>query len=195
MLAHCHGGLLNASELGRSLGLSHHTVADYLDILESSFLIRRLQPFHADIGKRLVKSPKVYVRDTGLLHSLLGLRAPEELESHPKRGASWEGLVVEELIARVGSALKGAAFYFWRTQAGGEADLLVDLGVRKIPVEIKAGYSVDSGSLIGIKNCMRDLGLKEGCVVYRGKDILRLAPGLKAVPWDLMAKGTLPWEV
>ena len=98
MLAHVHGGLWNASQLAGAMGVSYHTVERYVDILDQAFLMRKLPPYHANIGKRLVKSPKVYLRDSGLLHYFLGLRSPEMLHTHPSRGASWEGFVIEQVV-------------------------------------------------------------------------------------------------
>ena len=99
MLAHLNGGLWNASQLAGSLGVSYHTVNRYVDILEQAFLVRKLAPYHANVGKRLVKSPKVYFRDTGLLHYFLGIRTAIQLETHPARGASWEAFIVDHLVS------------------------------------------------------------------------------------------------
>lgn len=192
MLAHVHGGLLNTSDLARSLDLAAPSVTHHLDILEGAFMIRRLQPFHANISKRLVKSPKLYIRDTGLLHHLAGLRQPQDLETWPGRGLSWEGFVVEELIRRAKLRWPAPNFYFWRTQAGAEADLLIENGRTRLPFEVKAGASLSAKSLLGVRQCMRDLGLGKGFVIYRGDRALRLAPGLSAIPWKQIEKGGLP---
>ncbi len=191
MLAHVHGGLLNLSDLARSLDLGPQSIAHHLDILEGSFMIRRLQPFHANISKRLVKSPKLYIRDTGLLHHLAGLRRPQDLETWPGRGHSWEGFVIEELIRRAKLRWPAPSFYFWRTQAGAEADLLIENGRARLVVEVKAGATLSSKSLLGIRQCMKDLRLNKGFVVYRGERTLRLAPGLTAVPWASLERGEL----
>ncbi len=192
MLAHWHGGILNSSELANSLGVSHHTVADYLDILEDTFMIRRLPPWHANVRKRLVKSPKVYLRDSGLLHRLLGLSAPSELESHPKRGASWEGFVIEEIIAQARLLRPGASYCFWGTHAGGEVDLVLEEGSRRWPIEIKASRS-PAASLRSLKTCMADLGASRGFVVYQGRESLRLGGGVEAVPFSALARRRAPW--
>jgi len=142
MLTHVHGNLLNVSDLARSLAVSSHTVAGDLDVLEGAYMIRRLQPFHANVQKRLTKSSKIYVRDTGLLHFLAGLRRPQELTTWNKRGASFESLVVEELAALAAHRLVRPEFFFWRTQAGAEVDLLIREGRRILPVEIKIGAAV-----------------------------------------------------
>jgi hypothetical protein len=139
MLAHLHGGLLNMSDLGNSLGISHNTVFHYLDILEQTFLIRRLPPYFRNIGKRLTKRHKVYLRDTGLLHHLLNITTEEELRHHPALGRSWEGFVVEELIRKEKLVRPHTQFFFWRTAAGAEADLVFDRGSLLAAVEIKCG--------------------------------------------------------
>lgn len=192
MLAHVHGGLLNVSDLSRSLDLAAPSISHHLDILEGAFMIRRLQPYHANISKRLVKSPKLYIRDSGLLHYLAGLRKPQDLETWPGRGQSWEGFVIEELIRRARLRWPSPNFYFWRTQAGAEADLLIENGRELLAIEIKAGSSLSSKSLLGIRQCMNDLGLRSGFVVYRGERSLRLAPGLSAVPWTQIEAGGFP---
>lgn len=192
MLAHVHGGILNAADLARAMDLSQPTIGHYLDILEGAFMIRRLAPYFANISKRLVKSPKLYIRDSGLLHFLAGLRRPEELEAWPRRGQSWEGYVVEELIRRCALRWPQAGFYFWRTQAGAEVDLLIEHGRRLLAVEVKASAGLDARTLQGMRECMRDLGIGRGLVVYRGAERLRLAPGLEALPWSELERGGLP---
>ncbi len=192
MLVHVHGGLLNLSDLARALDLSVPSVAHHLDILEGAFMIRRLQPFHANISKRLVKSPKLYIRDTGLLHHLAGLRQPRDLDTWPGRGQSWEGFVLEELIRRAKLRWPAPNFYFWRTQAGAEADLIIENGRTRLAIEIKSGVSLPAKSLLGIRQCMKDLGLRSGFVIYRGDRTLRVAPGLSAIPWAQLEKGGFP---
>lgn len=139
MLAHAQGGLFNASQLSRSLGISYHTVQRYVDILERTFLVRRLPPFFRNVGKRLTKSPKVYLRDTGLLHHLLNVSTLTELDHHPILGASWETFVLEDVLRRERLCNPHAQFFFWRTAAGGEVDLVIDRGSTRFAVEIKAG--------------------------------------------------------
>jgi len=184
MLTHIHGGLLNTSDLGRSLGVSHHTVADYLDLLEGAFMIRRLQPFHSNVKKRLVKAPKVYLRDTGLLHFLAGLRGPHELETWPRCGFSFEGMVIEELAAQATARIVRPEFYFWRTQTGAEVDLLIKYGHDLAAVEIKLGAAVDGRNLGGLRQCMSDLGLKRGWVVCTGRERVNAGGGVEIVPWS-----------
>jgi len=134
MLTHVHGNILNASELGRSLSINHKTVVHYLDILEGTFMMRRLYPWYENIRKRQVKSPKVYFRDSGLYHTLLGAHHMLDLQQHIKLGASWEGFVIEEVIRRFGG---DAQFYFWATQEGAELDLLVFYNGRRVGFEFK----------------------------------------------------------
>lgn len=134
MLAHLHGQLLNASALSRSLGVSAPTVGRWLDHLVDALVVRRLEPWHANLGKRLVKSPKIYLRDAGLLHALLGIRNADDLSGHPAAGASWEGFVVEQVCARLPADVPVS---FYRTAAGAELDLLVEVGGRRIGIETK----------------------------------------------------------
>jgi uncharacterized protein len=135
MVAHLHGNLLNMSQLANSLDVSQPTVGRYLDLLEGSFLIRRLPPYFENFGKRLVKSPKIFVRDTGLLHRLLGVADEDALRGHPQIGPSWEGYVMEQIIA---TAEAGSQFYFYRTSHGAEIDLfwITDAG-KRVGCEIK----------------------------------------------------------
>jgi uncharacterized protein len=190
MLTHVHGGLLNVAELSRGLGVSSHTVDSHLDLLEGAFLVRRLRPYVANLGKRLTKSPKVYIRDTGLLHFLAGLRRPTELATWPQRGASFEGEVIEELTQQVAARLVRPEFFFFRTQAGAEVDLLIKHGQRLVPVDVKSGASIDPRALAGLRQCMADLSLKRGFVVYRGTERRELGRGITLVPWDEVRDGS-----
>jgi hypothetical protein len=133
------------------------------------------------VQKRLTKSPKLYVRDSGLLHFLAGLRRPAELKTWPKRGASFEGLVIEEIAALATYRLVRPEFYFWRTQAGAEVDLLVVDGRRILPIEIK----------LGLRNCMKDLGLRRGLVIATAKERRRLSSTIEIVPWSEVAAGNI----
>ena len=169
MIAHSHGGLLNASDFGRSLGISYHTVNKSLDIIEGHFLIRRLPPYYANIGKRLVKSPKLYIRDSGLLHLLLGIHSHEDLFTSPARGRSWEGFMVEQLIAREESTRRGSQFYFYRTHTGTEIDLLIDRGQKRIGYEFKCSSSVSPDDSAGLRQGIAAGIIHEGVVVYPGQ--------------------------
>jgi hypothetical protein len=194
MLTHVHGNLLNVADLARSLGVSSHTVAGDLDVLEGAFTINRLPPYFANVQKRLTKSPKVYVRDSGLLHFLAGLREPSQLATWPRRGASFEGLVVEELCAWAREALVRPGLFFWRTQAGAEVDLLIEDGPRILPVEVKLGATVDPRSLASLRQCLQDLGLKRGVVIYTGDERRPAGSGIELLPWQGIASGAVtPW--
>lgn len=183
MLTHVHGNLLNMSDLARSTGVSVPTIQSNLDVLEQTFMIRRLQPYFANIQKRLTKSPKIYVRDTGLLHHLAGIRTAADMETWDRKGASFEGLVVEELVSRSTLADSGSRAFFWGTQAGGEVDLLLVRGRRITAVEIKSSSFVDPRDLRSLRTCMADLGLRSAFVVHRGAQTLDLGHGITAIPW------------
>jgi predicted AAA+ superfamily ATPase len=183
MLTHVHGRTLNVSDLARSLGVSSHTVNDHLDVLEAAFMIRRLAPFHANVQKRLARSPKLYIRDTGLLHFLAGLRRPSELRTWPQRGSSFEGMVIEEIAGMARERTVRPGLFHWRTSTGTEVDLLVQDGRRLVPIEIKLGSTVDPRALAGLRQCMKDLGLKRGWVVYGGNERRELGSGVVLVPW------------
>ncbi len=189
MLTHVHGNLLNVSDLARSLGVSSHTVAGDLDVLEGTFFVRRLQPYFANVQKRLTKSPKIYLRDSGLLHHLAGLRDPAELATWNRRGASFEGLVIEELIRRATLERPGTEAYFWRTSAGAEVDLLLVHGRRITPIEIKLGVEIRPPSLAAMRQCMSDLGLERGYVVSGASEPRKLGRGIEVLPWAELASG------
>jgi predicted AAA+ superfamily ATPase len=189
MLTHVHGNLLNVSDLARSLAVSSHTVTGDLDVLEGAYMIRRLSPYYANVQKRLTKSQKLYVRDTGLLHFLAGLRQPRELTTWPKRGASFEGMVIEELVALAARRLVRPETFFWRTQAGAEVDLLIVEGRRILPIEIKLGVAVNHYAVAGLRQCMKDLGLRRGWVVTTSRERRHLSPGIEIIPWHEIASG------
>jgi uncharacterized protein len=165
MLAHQQGQLLNSTQLGNSLGISHVTVQRYLDILEQTFLIRRLPPYFVNVGKRLTKTPKVYLRDTGLLHHLLNINTTRELDSHPIRGVSWETLVIEDLIRREKIVHPFTQYFFWRTQAGAEVDLVLERGTYRVAIEIKAGSGRGVYVARGLAAAARDIGAKQAWVL------------------------------
>ncbi len=135
MLAHCHAQVWNGSELARSLGVSHHTARRYLGILESAYIVRTLQPWRANLPRRQVKSPKVYFRDSGLLHYCLGISTYRQLERHPRSGASWEGFVLENLIQLLGQ--EDTQFFFWAAHTGAKVDLIVQRGTQLRGFEIR----------------------------------------------------------
>ena len=182
MLAHVSGGLWNASDLASGLGTSYHTVNRYVDILEQAFLVRKLPPFFANVGKRLVKSPKVYLRDTGLLHYFLGIRSPAELDTHPARGRSFEGFLIDQVVSAYKRVAPSSQAYFWRTAQGDEVDLLVDLGPRRVPFEIKLHSAPKRDDVPGLRKCLRDLDLPRGYVLYPGRERYSLGDGVVALP-------------
>jgi predicted AAA+ superfamily ATPase len=190
MLAHYHGQTWNGSELARSLGVSDKTVGRYLDILEGTFMAFRLLPYHANVGKREIKAPKVYVSDTGLLHSLLGITQHEDLLAHPKCGASWEGTIIRELIHRFD--LQSGESFFWGTHSGADLDLLVVRGSTRLGFEIKLTRSPRVTA--SMKTAMEVLGLERVFVMCYGDGTSwELAQGVTAVPaGNLSNAGWLP---
>jgi predicted AAA+ superfamily ATPase len=182
MLAHVNGGLWNASQLAASLGVSYHTVDRYVDILEQAFLIRKLQPYFANLGKRLVKRPKLYFRDTGLLHYFLGIRSREDLDVHPARGASWEAFVVDQIISAHDRVYRDSRAWFWRTAQGDEVDLLIEVRGRLVPFEIKLHSAPAAADAKGLRRCMADLRLDRGYLVHAGHERYSLGDGVTAVP-------------
>lgn len=183
MLAHYHGQTWNAADPARSLGVSEPTVRRYLDILSGVFMVRQLQPWHANLKKRQVKAPKLYLRDTGLLHQLLGIRTEKELLHHPKSGASWEGYVIEEIL----KAVEPDEAYFWGTHGGAEIDLVLVKKGRMLGVECKRR---DAPRLTpSMRNALEDLSLEGIAVVYPGTKRYRLADSVNAVPFQAVAEG------
>ena len=176
MLAHNQGQQLNAARIAAGLGVSGQSVARYLDLMVDLLLVRRLAPWAGNVGKRLVKSPKVYVRDSGLVHALLGIRSQDDLLGHPVAGGSWEGLMIENLIAAAGDR----AVSYYRTARGAEIDLVVESpSGRRLAVEIKrsSAPSVSRGFRIGCE----DLGIAEAVVVYPGVERFPLGDGVLAM--------------
>jgi hypothetical protein len=186
MQAHYHGQIWNAAEPARALGVSASTTRRYLDLLTDALMLRQLQPWHANLGKRQVKSPKIYVRDSGLLHQLLGLETEKALLSHPKLGASWEGYVIEQILAT--ETFDEA--WFWATHQGAEIDLLLRRGDRLLGVECKRA---DAPKLTpSLRIALEDLGLERIAVVYPGARRYRLGESVEAVPLKALATpGTL----
>ena len=176
MLAHYHGQVWNASEIARALGEAHTTVKRHLDALTGALVVRQLQPWHENLGKRQVKAPKVYVRDAGLLHALLGTDSAAALHAHPKVGASWEGFVLEELIGLAGER---NAFH-WRTQAGAELDLLLFVRGKRIGVEVK--YADAPSMTRSMQACIESLRLDRLYVVYPGQETYSPHAGVEVMP-------------
>jgi len=181
MLAHYHGGIWNAAELARSLGLSEPTVRRYLDLLSDLFIVRQLPPWHENLKKRQVKAPKVYIRDSGLLHQLLGIATEKDLLSHPKSGSSWEGYAIEEVLRVAGHS----EAYFWATHTGAELDLLLMLQGRRIGVEVKRQDAPHLTSSMRI--AMADLGLDQLTVLYPGNVVYDLTDRVRVAPLASLA--------
>jgi hypothetical protein len=166
MLAHNQGQLLNSSKLAASLSISAPSVSSYIDLLVDLLLVRKLEPFHANVKKRLVKSPRVYVRDSGLVHALLGVPDYNQLSGHPVYGMSWEGFVIENLLS---VAPRRTLPSFYRTSAGAEIDLVLELpGGKKWAIEIKSGMAPNLEK--GFFNAMEDVQPDRSFVIYPGKD-------------------------
>lgn len=171
MLAHYNGQIWNASQIALGLGISAPTVRNYLDILEETFISRRLQPFYSNLKKRLVKSPKVYIRDTGLLHALLRNKDFESLMSHPSVGSSWEGFTIEQIRGLIPDDWQ---MFYYRTGAGAEIDLVLLDGKNK-PIAIEIKYSAAPKVTKGFWSALEDLGNPKGFVVYPGNEMYPLA--------------------
>lgn len=183
MLAHYHGQIWNAAEHARALGVSEPTARRYLDILTQVFMIRQLQPWHANVKKRQVKAPKMYFRDSGLLHQLLGIRTEKDLLAHPKSGASWEGYVIEEVLKSVNPDES----YYWATHGGAEIDLVLVKDGRLLGVECKR---VDAPRMTPSMRIVReDIGLEKIAVVYPGSKRYPLDDAVSAVPLDAVVEG------
>ncbi len=177
MLAHNQGQLLNASRLAASLDVSSPTVSRYIDLLADLLLVRRLPPLVGNVGKRLVKSPKVFVRDSGLVHSLLSLPTLNDVVGHPVAGSSWEGFVIETLIA----AAPDASASFYRTAAGAEVDLVLDLGGRQGRWAIEIKRSASPSVSKGLHNAIADLKPSRTFIVHAGEDTFPLSDGVEAI--------------
>jgi hypothetical protein len=183
MLAHSHGKIWNASPFASSLGLTHPTVKKYLDILTGLYMVRQLQPWYANIKKRQVKSPKIYIRDTGLLHALIGINTEQELPRHPVCGASWEGFVIEEIIRCV----EPHDVYYWATHQGAEIDLVFFKGGRMYGVEIKRQ---DAPTMTkSIQTALECLDIDRIAVIYPGKRRYSVHKKVDVVPFDEIQGG------
>ena len=177
MLAHYHGQVWNASEFARAFGVSHHVTRRYLDALQSTFMIRVLKPWAANVSKRQVKSPKVYLRDSGLLHGLLEIGSMHDLERHPKVGASWEGFLLEAIIHRLEA--RAEECYFWATHTGAELDLLIVRGRHRHGFEIKR--TTEPGVTRSMRTARGALQLTHLDVVHAGSETFPLARGVRAL--------------
>ena len=182
MLTHYHGQIINFSEIGKSFGVSDMTVRKYIDILESTFMVRTLQPWHFNLGKRLIKRPKIYLRDPGILHRLLTIDEGKDLLTHPKLGASWEGFALEEAIRSF--ELSPQEIFFWGTHSGAELDLFWQAKGKNWGAEFKYG---DAPQLTkSMQSALNDLKLRQLWVIYPGEKMYSLAPQITALPWSAM---------
>ncbi len=182
MLAHYHGQTWNAAEFARAMGLGESTVRRYLDLLSDAFMLRQLQPWYANIGKRQVKSPKVYVRDSGLLHQLLRINSEADLLTHPRIGASWEGYVIEEVLA----IEQAEEAWFWATHQGAEIDLILKKEGKTRGVECKRS---DAPKITpSIRSALQDLALDSIAIVYPGNKRFRLSDKVEVVPLSAIAE-------
>ncbi len=188
MLAHYHGQVWNASEFGRSFGVADTTVRNYLDLLTSALVVRQLMPWHENISKRQVKSPKIYISDSGILHTLLALKSMADIEAHPKLGASWEGYVIEQVIRRLGVSI--AQCFFWATHGGAELDLLVISGRARFGFEAKRTSS--PGITPSMRNASADLKLKQLDVIHAGDETFQLDKNIRAVALSRLLKDIKP---
>ena len=177
MLAHYHGQLINYSEIGRSFGASDQTIRRYLDLLEATFMVRQLAPWYENIKKRQVKSPKIYIRDSGLFHSLLGINDSQALDFHPKLGPSWEGFAIEEIIRK--HLARESECFFWSTHGRAELDLLIVKDGRRLGFEVK--YTDSPRATKSMITALRDLKLDELIVVYPGDETFPLMSGIRAI--------------
>ncbi len=177
MLAHNHGQLLNTAQLAGSMGVSHPTIGRYVDLLTAARVLRRVEPLHNNLGKRLVKSPKVYIADSGLLHALLRIQTINDLIGHPITGSSWEGFAIEQLI---GGAPRNAEICFYRTAAGAELDLVVQAGQKTIGFEMK--FSSAPKVTKGFWQACEDVGVARAYVVAPVRNAYRLAENVEVVP-------------
>jgi predicted AAA+ superfamily ATPase len=185
MLAHMHGQVWNAAEPARSLGVGETTVRRYLDLLTGLFLVRQLPPWHENLGKRQIKAPKVYFRDSGMLHQLLGIRSEKELLAHPKCGASWEGYALEETL----KAVHPDEAYFWATYQGAELDLLLFKRGRRLGVEFKR---MDAPTLTpSMRIALKDLGLEGLTVLHPGAASYPLGERVRVMPLAALPGETL----
>jgi predicted AAA+ superfamily ATPase len=188
MLAHYHGEIWNGAELARAFGVSDKTVRGYLDTLVSTFMAKRLEPWHENVAKRQVKSPKIYLADSGILHTLLGLASRDDLLGHPKVGASWEGFAIGEVAAHLGA--RPEECFFWKLHSGAELDLLIRRG------NLRRGFEVKLTSSPRVTSSMRSaqeaLGLDELVVIHAGAESYPLAPRIRAVALARLREDVLP---
>ena len=178
MLAHYHGQIWNGSELGRAFGMTHASVKRYVDLLSDALVVWQLKPWFQNIGKRQVKAPKVYIKDSGILHGLLGIETMNGLENHPKIGASWEGFILSEILAKL--SIEPDDAYFWATHSGAELDLLVFVDGHPYGFEVKRTTAPKITP--SMKNSLNDLSLKKLFVIHAGEHEFDLNENIRAIP-------------
>jgi predicted AAA+ superfamily ATPase len=188
MLAHYHGEIWNGSELARAFGVSQKTVRGYLDTLCATFMATRLEPWHENVAKRQVKAPKIYLADSGILHTLLGLESREDLLGHPKVGASWEGFAIGEVVAHLGARFEEC--FFWKLHSGAELDLLVRRGNLRRGFEFK--LTSNPRVTPSMRSALEDLGLEELVVIHAGAESYPLTSRIRAVALARLREDVLP---
>ncbi len=188
MLANYHGQLWNSSEFARSFGVADTTVRNYLDLLTSALVIRQLPPWHENISKRQVKAPKAYIADSGILHTLLGLQSLNDLEGHPKVGASWEGFVIEQVIHHLRARQEEC--FFWATHGGAELDLLVVRGKRRMGFEIKRTTSPQITP--SMRHALSDLALESLDLIHAGETTFPMDKKIRAVSFKRLLQDIRP---
>jgi predicted AAA+ superfamily ATPase len=191
MLAHYHSQVWNASEFARSFGVANTTVQRYLDLLSATFMVRQLQPWHANLGKRQVKSPKVYFRDSGLLHALLDLGSGGDIESHPRVGASWEGFALEAVVTQLGALPEEC--HFWATHSGAKLDLLVLRGRMRLGFEFKRTSAPKTTQ--SMHTALADLQLSRIDVVHAGSTSFPMHPKIRAIALNRLLTDLRPLAV
>lgn len=189
MLAHFHGQIWNASQFSRNFGVNHTTIRHYLDILTSGFVIRQLRPWHENVSKRQVKAPKVYLTDSGLLHSLLGLASKADVEAHPQLGASWEGFAISQVVNRL--EVRPQECFFWATHAGAELDLLIVRGRKRWGFEVKRTSA--PAITPSMRTAMADLKLQRLFVIHAGKHSFDMAKDIRAIALSHLLDELKPW--
>ncbi|HHD82763.1 MAG TPA: ATP-binding protein [Bacteroidetes bacterium] len=184
MLSHYHGQIINYSEIGRSFGMSDNTIRKYIDVLTGTFVVRTLQPWYVNIGKRLVKRPKIYFRDSGIFHTFASIRNINDLQCHPKLGASWEGFALENVSRIIESEVTD--IYFWRTHRGAEVDLFWQWSSRNWAIEFKY---MDAPRLTkSMKSALNDLELEHLWIIYPGKERYPIDKKITALPFTDISK-------
>ena len=189
MLAHYHGQVWNASQFARNFGVNHTTVRHYLDILTSAFVVQQLQPWHENLKKRQVKAPKIYLRDSGLLHTLLGVVHRADLDAHPQVGASWEGFVISQVTALL--EVRPHECFFWATHTGAELDLLVVRGRRRWGFEVKR--TTAPAVTPSMRVALADLKLQRLFVIHAGRHSFDLTKHIRAVALPHLPREFKPW--